>query len=62
MTQAQRKSITILLAEDDPDDVLMAKEAFRENHVCNNLIVIEDGEVLMDYLHCRNVFAGRDPA
>jgi len=62
MTQAQKKPITILLSEDDPDDALMAKEAFRESHVCNDLIVVEDGEALMDYLHCRNDFADRDPA
>lgn len=45
------KSITILLAEDDPDDRLLVKEAFEENHLLNVLETVEDGEQLMDYLH-----------
>jgi len=45
---SQGKPITILLAEDDPDDRLMATE---ENRLANDLQVVEDGEELMDYLH-----------
>ncbi len=45
------RSITILLAEDDPDDRLLVKEAFEENHLLNVLEIVEDGEELMNYLH-----------
>jgi two-component system response regulator len=50
--------LTILLADDDPDDRLMVREAFEENHLLNPLHTVEDGEELMDYLHRRGKFAG----
>ena len=46
----KRKPIVILLAEDDPDDQLMVKEALEENRVINNFYIVEDGVELMDYL------------
>ncbi len=55
------KPITILLAEDDPDDALMAREALEENRLSNKLVIVGDGEQLMDYLYCRNSFADRPP-
>ena len=43
--------ITILMADDDSDDRLMAQEAFAENKLANDLRFVEDGEELMDYLY-----------
>ncbi len=51
------KSITILLADDDPDDRLLVHEAFEENHLLNVLETVEDGEELMDYLHQRGKYS-----
>ncbi len=51
------KPITILLAEDDPDDRLMATEALEESRLANDLKIVEDGEQLMDYLYQRGKFA-----
>ena len=45
--------ITIVLADDDPDDRQMTGEAFSENRLANQLHCVEDGEELMDYLHRR---------
>lgn len=42
--------ITILMADDDPDDRLLLHEAFEENHLMNNLETVEDGEELMALL------------
>jgi len=42
--------ITILLADDDPDDRQLTKEAFAECHLVNQVHFVEDGEQLMDYL------------
>lgn len=50
------KPITILMAEDDPDDRLLAQDALKENRLANNLRVVEDGEELMDYLKQRGRF------
>ena len=52
----QSNPITILMADDDPDDRLLVKEAFEENHLLNNLETVEDGEELMDFLHRRGKY------
>ena len=54
------RPITILIADDDADDRLMASEALEESRLANDLRFVEDGEELMDYLHRRGRYA--DPA
>lgn len=51
MKELKRKPVNILIAEDDPDDRLMTQDAFRENHLKNDLFFVEDGEQLMNYLN-----------
>jgi CheY-like chemotaxis protein len=46
----QPSSIVILMADDDPDDRMFAKEALEESRVVNELRFVEDGEELMEYL------------
>lgn len=41
----------IVMADDDADDRLLAKEAFEETQFNNELIFVEDGAELMDYLN-----------
>ena len=53
----QAKPITILMAEDDPDDRLLTEEAFSEALLANDLRFVEDGEELMDYLYRRGKYA-----
>jgi len=43
--------INILLVEDNPGDVRLTKEGFKEGKVINNLYVAEDGEEAMAFLH-----------
>lgn len=52
MPEESRRSITILLADDDPDDRLLTEHALAENRLANDLRCVEDGEQLLDYL-CR---------
>ena len=47
------KVITILLADDDPDDRQLTRDAFAENRLANMLNTVEDGEELMEYLQRR---------
>jgi CheY-like chemotaxis protein len=56
------KSITILLADDDEDDRMMAADALEESRLANDLRFVEDGEELMDYLHRRGKYAEPDAA
>jgi CheY-like chemotaxis protein len=46
------------MADDDPDDRLLVKEAFEENRLMNSLETVEDGEELMDFLHKRGKYVG----
>jgi len=57
-----RRSITILLADDDADDRMMASDALEESRLANDLRCVEDGEELMDYLHRRGKFASPNDA
>jgi len=50
------KMITILLADDDPDDRQLTRDAFVQNRLANELHTVEDGEELMDYLHRRGKY------
>ncbi len=38
------KDITILIAEDDPNDVMLLKLAIRKNDITNPVCVVRDGE------------------
>lgn len=51
------RPITILLADDDEDDRLLAEDALRESRLANELRFVEDGEELMDYLCQRGKYA-----
>ncbi len=51
-----RKPITLLVADDDAEDRMMIREALEENRLHNNLVFVEDGEELMDYLHRKGKF------
>jgi CheY-like chemotaxis protein len=50
MHAAEGKPITILMAEDDPDDRMLVQEAFEESRLMNDLRFVEDGEQIMAYL------------
>ncbi len=52
-----RRHVTILMAEDDPDDRLLAREAFEESRLANDLRFVEDGRELMDYLRGQGAYA-----
>ena len=53
----EKHSITILMAEDDPDDRMMVQDAFEESRLANDLHFVEDGEELMDYLHQKGAYS-----
>ena len=51
------RPITILIADDDADDRMIASEALEESRLANDLRFVEDGEELLDYLHRRGKYA-----
>ena len=51
------RSITILMADDDPDDRMLTRDAFAESRLANDLRFVTNGEELMDYLHQRGPYS-----
>ena len=51
------KPIEILLVEDNPGDVDLAREALDSGKVRNTLHVVGDGELAMAFLRCQGQFA-----
>ncbi len=54
--------ISILMAEDDPDDRLLSKEALIEAHLANDICFVEDGEELIEYLCHTGKYSNPDDA
>jgi CheY-like chemotaxis protein len=50
---------TILLAEDNANDVELTLTALRENHVVNEVVVVRDGAEALEYLYRRDRYADR---
>lgn len=51
--------VSILMADDDADDRMMAREAFEEARLLNVLQFVEDGQELIDYLKKRGKHQSR---
>jgi len=47
----RKNTILILIAEDDPEDRMLTREALEESRLVNEIAFVENGEELMDYLH-----------
>jgi CheY-like chemotaxis protein len=52
-----KRTITILMADDDPDDRFLVQEAFVESRLSNPLAFVKDGQELLDYLCCRDQYS-----
>ena len=48
--EIKSESITIVMADDDPDDYYLMKKALSETGIQGNLLQLSDGVELMDYL------------
>jgi CheY-like chemotaxis protein len=50
--------ITILMAEDDEGDQILVKRAFQKARVINGLVIVNNGEKLLQYLRREGSFVG----
>ncbi|MDX5437567.1 MAG: response regulator [Pontibacter sp.] len=55
-----KRSIVILIADDDEEDRMLVKDALEESRLKNSIHFVENGEELMDYLHHRGKFADKN--
>ena len=55
-----KRSIVILIAEDDAEDRMLVKEALEENRLESIIHFVENGEELMDYLYKRGKYAEKE--
>ncbi len=60
MPDKHPRPITIVLADDDADDRMLAQDALAESRLANDLRFVQDGEELLDYLLHRGAYT--DPA
>ncbi len=51
---------TILLVEDNPDDVELTLRALKQNNISNEMKVVGDGAEALDYLFASGQYADRD--
>jgi len=52
----KRQEVTILMADDDPDDYHLFKEVMEETGLKGHVHLVTNGEELMDYLHKRGIY------
>jgi CheY-like chemotaxis protein len=62
MKSNSKRPISILIADDDPEDRMLAAEALKESRLANDIRFVEDGEELLDYLLQRGRFSNPDDA
>jgi two-component system response regulator len=55
------KPISILYAEDDPEDRMLVLDAMQESRLANPLHTVSDGEELLEFLRCEGRYAERQP-
>ena len=56
------QSKTILLVEDNEDDVALTLRAFKRSHLMNPVVVVRDGVEALDFLFARGAHAGSSAA
>ena len=50
----------ILLVEDNPDDIELARRAFKKVNINNNMVITHDGAETLEYLHGKGKYQGRN--
>jgi CheY-like chemotaxis protein/predicted XRE-type DNA-binding protein len=58
-SDANRKLVDVLLAEDNPQDEELTLDAFKRARFANRVQVVRDGEEALNYLFFRGIYADR---
>lgn len=60
MTDSTNTPVPILIADDDEEDRMLARDALEESRLANQICFVEDGIELLDFLHHRGSYS--DPS
>jgi len=60
MIAKNKKTIVILIADDDPEDRMLVKEALEESRLTNKMEFVENGQELVDYLKNHGKYADKE--
>ena len=60
MKAKNKRTIVILIADDDPEDRMLIKEALEESRLTNKIEFVENGEELLDYLQNKGKYTDKD--
>lgn len=52
--KASGRPILLVMAEDDPEDRMLAEDAFKQARLASRLVTVPDGEHLLNYLYRRD--------
>ncbi len=55
------RKVSIVMVDDDEDDCKLIQDALAESELDHNLLVIDSGQELLDYLYRRGKHSGREP-
>lgn len=53
---------SILIAEDNPNDIELTMNALAQNNLANRVVVVKDGVEALEYLRCEGKYAQRNKA
>lgn len=57
---SDERPVVLLIADDDAEDRMLIKEALEESRLKNEIIFVENGEELMDYLHHKGKYSNQE--
>ncbi len=56
---SEYQHVEILYAEDNPADAELTLRTLKAKHIANNIVWVKDGAEALDFLYCRDAYAGR---
>ena len=56
----KREELEILIIEDNQNDAELMMRTLKKNNLSNKIMILEDGEIALDYIFCNGEFSDRE--